>query len=441
MLLVTPTSPPAADALEQRDPWRNVWQAATSDGLLLALCVIAALALAAGALLPQSPAGGTADPLAYSQWQSQARALTGRLYDLLSALGLFQAAQAFWLRAATVALTAVVLLRLADRTARLWQAARSSASVLRDEERLRVTDQAPPLAQIAERLRAQRYRVALSDAGAPTGWLTADRAPWAESASILLHAGLLLVAVGMLLNGALGWEVARQQVDTESAVTLPLAPLSMQLQSADSARGAAVLRLPDEQRSVPLLLEQQTDAPWLGSLPLPCCLSLRLVEITPGFRVSAQDAAGTPLTITTSSYADPVSEALLTFRRDEPQRLVGVEQAQLAVLVLDADGGSVQVYSIPSGQVLTATQARASIVISDTTLRFGPTTGAVVSAHYRPGQLALLIGGALALLGLLAALAYPMQRLVIRHDGYWTEFYASGRGTRRMVRALMEIGD
>ena len=61
----------------------------------------------------------------------------------------------------------------------------------------------------------------------------------------------------------------------------------------------------------------------------------------------------------------------------------------------------------------------------------------VVAAQYRPGDMLIWFGGVLAALGLLAVTLWPMQRLVVRHHGYWTEFYAYGRGARKLVRALL----
>ncbi|HEY3342152.1 MAG TPA: hypothetical protein VGK81_09050, partial [Anaerolineae bacterium] len=143
-----PTAPPpAADALEQRDTWRNVWQALTNDALLFFLCLIVVLVLAMGALLPQQPAGGTADPLAYSQWQAQARAITGGMFDAASTLELFNVAQAYWLRIVLAALVIVVLLRLVERSSHL-RTLRRAGDVLFDEERVRVTEQAPALPAI-----------------------------------------------------------------------------------------------------------------------------------------------------------------------------------------------------------------------------------------------------------------------------------------------------
>jgi ResB-like family len=437
MSTASPAPQPAADALEQRDPWRSAWQGVTNDVLLAALCLIAGAASAAAYLLPQMPAGGTADPLSYSQWQTRAHTLTGAFYDAADTLGLFNAAQVFWLRMVCVILAVIVALRLADRLARLL-AARHEGDWLRDEERLRVTDQAPTLADLNTRLRRAHYRVVASAAGNEPGWLAVDRAPWAELASIGLHLGLLVAVVGLLLNSTLGWDVARQQVDSDSATQLPRSNLSLQASAADNGQQTAVLQLLSENRGVALALGQRVPLYWVRELPVPCCLALQLSEVTPGFHINALSAAGTPLTITTSSYAEPATDVLLILRRDEPGRLVAVEASNLALLVSGDKGGSVKVYGVPLGNVLTDTQIRPSIAISGTILQFKPTTSMVVAVQYRPGDGLMWAGGLLALLGLIAVSAWPMQRLVVRHHGHWTEFYASGRWVRRVVRELAQ---
>jgi hypothetical protein len=338
-----------------------------------------------------------------------------------------------------VALAAVVVLRLLDRIAQFMHT-RRAGDALRDEERVRVSDEAPSLEEIAARLRARRYRVqsSLATFQVDSHWLTADRAPWAFVLSLMLHVGLLLAALGILANGMLGWDAPRQSIDAESATRLPDGNLTMALQAVDVEQGSATVLLPDEGQTLMLLLGQSLPLMWVRGLPVPCCLSMQLAEITPGFRISAVDAAGKPLTVTVSSYADPAREVLLTFRRDEPGRLIAIEQARMAVLVSESDGGRVQVYSLPSSTVLTDTLIRPSIVMSDTTLQFKPTTGAVVAAKYQPGDLALWPGAVLSLIGIFGTVLWPVQRLVVRHHGHWTEFYASGRGMRQVVKALVQ---
>jgi hypothetical protein len=440
MATLPTATPPAADALEQRDTWRNAWQALTNDALLLVLCLIVVFVLAMGAILPQQPAGGTADPLAYSQWQTQARAITGGLFDAASTLELFNIAQAYWLRIVLAVLVIVVLLRLVERLSHLLML-RRTGDVLFIEGRLRVTDQAPALPTIAPALRTLHYRVtapAELASGTP-GWLTADRLPWAELFSIGLHLGLLVIAAGALVNFMLGWDVARQQIDTNSPVTSLRNNVGIQLQAVDNGAQTAIVQVQGETQPLMLPLGQTVSLSWVRALPVPCCLALRLAEITPGYRVSASDLTSKPLTITMSSYDSPTREALLTFRRDEPDRLVVIDEAHMALLVSDNAGGSVQVYSALSGKVITETQIRPSIVVSNTTLFFKPTTSAVISVQYRPGDELLAIGGILAFLGLIATALWPMQRLVVRHHGHWTEVYAAGRGVRRVVRELLNV--
>lgn len=431
-----PSTPPPADALEQHDTWRNSWQALTNEALLVTLCVISAIALVMGVILPQQPASGTADPLAYGQWQTQARSMTGGFYDAASTLELFNVAQAYWLRIVLAVLVIVLLLRLAERLGRLFTA-RQAGNVILNEERVRVTDIAPALPEIATALRARHYRVVTPDD--LQGWLAADHLPWAEVSSIGLHLGLLIIAAGALVNFMLGWDVARQQIDTDSPATAMRSNVELQLQSADNAAQTAIVQVQGEPQPLVISLGQTISLPWVRTLPVPCCLALGLAEITPGYRVSASGPASKPLTITVSSYDSPAREALLTFRRDEPDRLVVIDEAHMAVLVSDDAGGSVQVYSAPSGKVITETQVRPSIVVSDTTIFFKPTTSAVMSVQYRPGNGLLVIGGILALLGFIATAFWPMQRLLVRHHGHWTEVYAAGRGVRRVVRELLNV--
>jgi hypothetical protein len=307
---------------------------------------------------------------------------------------------------------------------------------------VRVTDQAPPLDAIASRLRARRYRVTLAQApqdadAPPPGWLTADRAPWALLLSLLLHVGLLLAVLGILVNSTLGWDVPRQPIDADTPVTFPRSQFGLALQAIDVSKNSATFDLQGERQTVVLPLGQSVPLGGVRSAPLSCCLTLRLADITPGYRISAADVAGKPLTITASSYADPAREVMLTFRRDEPGRLIAIEQARMALLVSEDKGGRVQVYGLPGGNVLTDTLIRPTVAVSGTMLQFKPTTSAVIAAQYRPGDIPLWVGGVLALIGLVGVVVWPIRRLIIRHHGHWTEFYASGRGVRQVVRDLL----
>ena len=51
-----------------RDPWRLLWRAGTSAGLLAALLLVLAAALAIVSWLPQTPGDGA---VVYAEWRSQ----------------------------------------------------------------------------------------------------------------------------------------------------------------------------------------------------------------------------------------------------------------------------------------------------------------------------------------------------------------------------------
>ena len=101
-------------------------------------------------------------------------------------------------------------------------------------------------------------------------------------------------------------------------------------------------------------------------------------------------------------------------------------------------------FTIPAGQVLTDTAIQPRLILSDAasgaiTLEFEARDGAVIAARYQPGAPLLWVGAALALAGLAGALFYPAQYVMIRRHDAWTEFYASGRGTRALVRAISRL--
>lgn len=439
--MIAPT-PQRLDALEQRDTWRSIWQALTSDALAVFLCAALALLGLASLALPQSPAAGAADPVAYSQWQTAAQAQAGPAYALLETLGLFDLAQSLWVRLLMWALAGVLLARLVDRAIRLASAHRLGDQ-LQDETRLRVTEQAAPLSELAAVLRARRYRVTTPPPGAANDWIRADRAPWAELLSLALHLGLLLALAGTMMNSLFGWSVTRLPVGELSPAQLPggLITERIELLTVSRPDNRAIVRFGPAGEPVTLTQGSSARAPAIPGNLFSCCLTLQLAELTAEYQVEARRADGTPLTITLSSYAMPAAQALLTFRPGETERSFAVGDASAGVIVSSrGDGDRARVFTIPDGQVLTDTVIQPSLTISAPaglmTIEFDARDGAVIAARYQPGVPLLWIGVALALAGLAGALLYPAQYVLIRRHDPWTEFYASGRRTRELVRAI-----
>jgi len=432
-----PSSAQYGDPLEQRDPWRTLWNFVTHDALLIALLALIAIALLLAITLPQIPAGGTAEPIAYAQWQSQARASTGALYSLVASLGLFDVLQSAWFKLLLALLAGASSLRLANDIARM-RLADMPAVVLRDELRLRVTDRAPALSEMVQRLHQLRYRVITTSAASQTPeaneWLHANRAPLAEALSALFHAGILVAMLGLLLNYWLGWQASYTNLTPDQPTSLPGGrSLSIVATSTFQTNTLALQLQPDGAQAQLHANERAT----LGGV------NISLRQITPGLHVSATQA-GQPITVTISNYSAGRRDALLSFTANDRERAFVLPAASLLARVVisseDALGtGQLQAFALGTGALITDTALQSQLTISDTTLHFAPDTGGIIDAEYRPGTFWIWLGLALALVGLVSSLLYPVQRLVVRHHGHWTEFYGSGRQIRHTITQLLSL--
>lgn len=439
------------DALEQRDNWRTVWRLLTHDWLLALLSVGLLLAALAHQFLPQMPFDGATDAPGFSQWQAQARALSNGAFGFLQDLGLFDIVHALWVRLLLAGLLGMLLLRLLDRGLRLLQAQRSqSLALFHDETRLRVTDHAPSLLVIAERLRRNHYRVAL-DPAAPEQpqWLNADRTPRAELISLFMHMGLVMAVLGMFANTVWGWTDQYIPITTEQPVSLSNQRGNLQLIAANEPPNTVLVQL-SNQAPQTLMLPPTSSASKIAASAWPAItlqpFTLAVTEITPELHVFATTADKTPLPLIVSSYASAQNEAVLTFRSGETERslAIGPEPVKMSLLIspnernMPAAGlGRVQVFALPSGRVITEANISPTMIIEGVHLSFAPTYGAVLAARYQPGNPWVWLGGLIALLGWLGCLRYPMQRIVARlHAPDWTEFYASGRQVSQVIRDI-----
>ncbi|MEO6062387.1 MAG: cytochrome c biogenesis protein ResB [Thermoflexales bacterium] len=421
---VAPAPPRAPDALEQRDRWRQAWQFLTSDWLLAPVCILLFLGFAASFGLPQAPAEGQQDALAFSQWQAQARDVAGPAYAALTDLGLFNVFRAFWFRLALAVLGGLAGIRLADRIRRLIR----PPTGLEDEARLRVTEHAPAMEWIIARLRTSGYQIrqVAEEASGASRVLCADRGPIPLALSIGLHLGLALIAIGAAWNGLRGWDLPHRQVDTGVAVALPSqSPISsLNLIAVDGDTRVASLRLND---TVVSLTAGGPPASAHG-------VTAQLLELTPKFRLTALDAARNPLTLTTSSYAPAETSVIFALRANEPELAILLDQARLVLFVASPDAaqpqGRLRAARLPSGSVLGEWPLGAKIDLGDATVELDPLYGGVIALRYAPGDPLLWAGAALAALGLIAVLLYPARRIVVRQSAVWTEIYASGRGAR-----------
>lgn len=430
---------------EQRDSWRALWQFITSAPLLAFVAVIVAVGLVGMALLPQIPGTGVSDPVSYSRWEADARLREGAFYDFITGLGLNAVQQAPWWRVAVGVLGVLAVLKLIEHLAGFLAARKIRAdpspmpASIADARRVRVAFDAPPLAHIADSLVRARFQIARLSPST----LLADRWPWANVLAALLPLGLFLVSIGLIANLSLGWDVSNRAVLPDLPATLPngtrIAMGAPQRETSGAVSLSAQSNMPTPDQSTAFVEGQQTQ---LGGV------HVRLRQITTGYQITAVKLDGASLPIRASNFLSPTEQVLILFSDAERERYLAVPDARLAMSVSasasagDLAGGAdrMRVFALPSGDVVnesTLSNAPTEIIVDSVRFTFVPIRGAVIDASNRPGDVGVVVGGMLTLIGLLGSLLRPDQRMVIYQNAHWTEFYAQGRGVRAVIARLI----
>jgi len=211
---VTPAKIP-----RERDILDSLWRLFSSTQLAAIVLLMVALALALGALFPQSPGQATRDWGVYAQWLASAQGRYGSWFDLLDTVGLFDVYGSWWFRSLLALVAFGLIVSTAERVASLWPSIRQKGGQQDDDSFADASEQAvfsveQPAEQLLERLKAVltrqlcRTRVEKEDG---TVYLYADRL-WVEVAAILGHIGLIVILAGAVVTNRLGWQ--------EDAVTL-----------------------------------------------------------------------------------------------------------------------------------------------------------------------------------------------------------------------------
>jgi hypothetical protein len=410
------------DALDRRDRWRSIWNAITHDlpfGLLAAAC---AVAIFAHLFLPQAPTAGSTRST--DQWFAEQALQLGPAYEPLHTTELISIAQSRWVRIVLVVFVAIAIARLTDGVVHIL---RDRTGVLRfdDEARMRVTSAAPSFDTLKRSLTGRRYRVREhADA------LHATRAPLAALLSVIAHACALLAAVGLIVNIAAGWDAASELLQPGAPLTVRDG-FALTLDAGQTAVDRATIAL----NGAPLLLTPNNSADSGAT-------RVELRALAPGYRVRATDQDGKALPIVASIYLSPTTEVKLSFGAERTID-IAVPETQAALTIQQGDAPNadrVQVYGIGSAQLITDAALAPTLAVTGTTFSFAPNINALVNVRHRPGDLLVWIGMPLALVFALLSLLLPMRRMIIQHHGHWTEVYASGRGVRADVNAILRAG-
>jgi len=363
-----------------RDPWRAIWQVATSDGLLTALLLVVAAGLTITAWLPQTP---LADPIAYARWFSEAQARFGKATQTMQTLGLFAITRSFGFRALLALLTGCLLLRLVENSDRLQQN-REMAEPAGEWVALANVR----LPDVIGDLRRQHYRVL-----SKPPLFQADRWPWANLFPLLAHTGALLLLFGLLLAHLWGWHIEGLTVQSGARVTLP-----------GTEKWVA---LDDDALRV-------THSPGIITL---------VEERGPGVRASAADGTGQSLLLQQAAESDPVTQLALALTKDQH---FAIPEAQLGVRLAPQPGQAVeahspvlvQIYRSPPGQLISETviEGDAKLTVGKVTLELISVPYVQLTATINPGLWPTGAGLVLLVAGLLGSTAWPARRFWLQEE-------------------------
>jgi hypothetical protein len=365
-----------------RDPWRVIWEIATSDHWIAILLLSIAVGLAITAWLPQTPA---ADPIAYARWRSEMQTRFGDATETMESLSLLSITHSFGFRTLLALLAASMVLRLIE----------TSDQLRRYRKVVEPVGEWRPLADVqmssvTQALRRGRYRI--SDA-APL--IQADRWPWADLFPLLIHAGGLLLLVGLLVTHLWGWRADDVIVRGGERAELPYAGAWVALRSGghETAHSPRIVTYVEE--------------------PLP------------GLEVRAGDGTGHPLLLQQTADTGRVPQLTLPLTED---RYLAIPAAQLVVRLAPqpdeiADAACcpvlVQVYRSPSGRLATetvVTEVETELAVGDITLALTHTPYARLTAVFNPGLWPTGFGLAILVVGLLGSMAWPVRRLWLREE-------------------------
>ena len=172
----------------------------------LAAATAAALALLGlgGILIPQLPEAARSDPGATADWLANQRQSVGPTADWLYRLGLYDVFHSIWMAAGFGLLGLSVIACTARRFGPIWRnvtrpVKNVPATFLDNAKSSVFSTGAVDPAALERELRRRHFRVERWREG-EAAWLFADRYPWAQLATFVSHAALVLLMIGVLVT-------------------------------------------------------------------------------------------------------------------------------------------------------------------------------------------------------------------------------------------------
>lgn len=357
----------------QRDPWRIIWQVATSETVLVILLLGIAISLAAASLLPQVPSNG---PSAYARWLSHTQARFGEATSTMQALGLFNITRSFGFRTMLALLAGLLLLRLTENVDQLVQGRNFAPPQDNWQELPNVS-----LTRIRDEFPRISYRVLREPP-----LLQIDRWPWSAVFPALAHAGSLLLIIGALFAHLWGWQVKDVVLQNGESATFYGATVTLR-------KGVQVTHSPG--------------------------IFVSIEERGPGVQVSAIDDDGNTLSLQQAAGSDSSTRLWLALSGDQ-YFAIPEEQMIIRLAPRRKDPNSpidVQFYRSPPGRLITEMSTEDDIIqldVENVSLQLTSAPYARLTITSNPGRWPAILGLLSLIFGLVGKTIWPKRRFWLR---------------------------
>jgi len=376
--------------LRLKNPWRVLWQIATSDYLLGVLLLLIALSLLLAACLPQTSAEGRYLDLG---WQGEVQRRFGgnaqfeTIRSSLQAIGAFNVADAAGFRLMLALLALSLLTRLVDSVEAFWLTRQDdplSKEIPLDDAAKEQENDKDELKETPER---------------------AHRWDWAELGSAGVYLGGLLFLLGVVITDLSSWQVG----------PLPIAPgESIPLQDGSDLTLHLASLTQDGRHGDGEIWRGRETLLGAGALDVGRPLSggrvgVFLVGSGPGIRVQATLSDTQSLKLVTGPDTIAENDLVLAFTKEEPRHMVGVSQSQadLVLMLSMPEPGAlnthprIQVFESGSGEFILEQNVSANTTLTVRDVSFGLSLipYALVRAVHDPGAFWSQIGAIVLIAG------------------------------------------
>ncbi|MBN1580286.1 MAG: hypothetical protein JXA89_06260 [Anaerolineae bacterium] len=230
----------------QVDRW--LWQWCLEGETLLRLCILIALALIASLVVPQSPTQAQFDLTSFEQWLSTTAISFQTWSSLFSGLGLFRIAVTPWFRFLLAVTAFVSLVALGSRIDSFLRPLPGARDLFYDADAIVIpSSQSFQVVVGAVGGMMDKLGASVQDVQGQRAWLYGVHYRLVQLLQSFVYLGVLLIVLGLAMNGRWGWVRQDAQV-LPGQIVSPAndAPLQLELVSIDSDRAEAVIRTADE---------------------------------------------------------------------------------------------------------------------------------------------------------------------------------------------------